>query len=166
MALIAVVGALTWGNIESDPHPLPAGTKATKILILKSSRKLLLYRGDALLKTYHVSLGGVPVGAKEHEGDLKTPEGFYTIDYHNDHTSYHHSMHISYPRPDQVMAAKVKGIDPGGAIMIHGIRRGLGWLGAWQRCKDWTFGCVALTNPEVDEVYDAVDDGTPVEIRP
>jgi murein L,D-transpeptidase YafK len=117
-------------------------------------------------KSYKVALGRNPDGAKEKEGDYKTPEGTYTVDSRNTKSSYHLALHISYPNNQDIQRAKQQGVSPGGNIMIHGIRNGFGWFGKFHRCLDWTKGCIAVTNDEIDEIGRLVTDGTPVEIRP
>lgn len=99
------------------------------------------------------------------EGDGKTPEGLYVIDYRNQRSQFHLSLHVSYPRPEQVARAKKKGISPGGMIMIHGLRNGAGFLGRFHRLADWTTGCIAVTNEEIEEIWRVVPDGTSIEIR-
>jgi murein L,D-transpeptidase YafK len=121
---------------------------------------------NKLLKTYRVSLGGDPTGTKQFEGDGKTPEGNYTIDRRNSDSSCHLALHISYPAASDVSRANAVGKSPGGDIMIHGLRNGFGWLGRWHRFRDWTAGCVAVTNAEMDELWRAVPEGTDVVIQP
>jgi len=119
-----------------------------------------------LLKTYVVSLGRHPVGPKEREGDKRTPEGLYTIESHNPRSSFHRALKVSYPSAADRLAAEKRGVAPGGDIMIHGLRNGLGLIGRLQRGLDWTAGCIAVTNPEIEEICRVVPDGTPIEIRP
>lgn len=145
---------------------LPAGTKADKVLILKGARRLVLLREDLPIREYPIALGREPVGPKAQEGDGRTPEGQYVIDYRKPDSAFHRALHISYPTPEQQAAAAAVGIDPGGQIMIHGIRNGQGLMGRWHRMRDWTQGCIALTDAEIEQVWEAVPDGTPVEIRP
>jgi murein L,D-transpeptidase YafK len=140
--------------------------KADKVLILKKAHTLQLLQKGQVIKTYQVALGPHIEGAKQQEGDGKTPEGTYKIDYRNAHSAFYKSLHISYPNPQDIAAAKVRGVSPGGMIMIHGIQNGLGWLGSLHRKADWTNGCIAVTDQEIDEIWSLVPDGTPVEIRP
>jgi murein L,D-transpeptidase YafK len=139
---------------------------ADMVIINKSARTLELKRGNTLLKRYQVSLGRNPIGPKEMEGNNKTPEGKYFIDVHKENSGYHRALHLSYPNDLQKRNAAIRGVEPGGAIMIHGLPNGLGWLGNLQRQFDWTRGCIALTNAEIEEIYNAVADGTPVIINP
>lgn len=140
--------------------------KADKILIEKGKRKLTLFSNGKKIRTYKVSLGRNPKGRKIKKGDKKTPEGFYKIDSRQRLSRYHLALHISYPnRNDRAHAEKLK-VDPGGNIMIHGIKNGHGWLGKLHRLSDWTQGCIAVTNDEIEEIWDLVPNGTTVEIRP
>lgn len=141
-------------------------TTADKVIIEKKARKLTLYSKGQLIKTYKVALGRKPEGAKEKEGDNKTPEGIYAIDTRNTKSSYHLALHVSYPNPQDIQRAKLQGVSPGGNIMIHGIRNGLGWIGRFHRWLDWTKGCIAVTNDEIDDIGRLVANGTPVEIKP
>jgi murein L,D-transpeptidase YafK len=140
--------------------------QADKILILKSAHTMTLLSGDKVLKTYKIALGTAPVGAKQIEGDHKTPEGNYTIDAKNPQSQFHLSLHISYPSAsDREKAAKMEA-RPGGAIMIHGLAKQFAYLGPLHRQVDWTDGCVAVTNVEIEETWKLVPMGARVEIRP
>lgn len=123
-----------------------------------------LFREGRLLKVYDVSLGGEPVGHKVQEGDQRTPEGIYQIDLKKSDSAFHLALHISYPGPQDIQNANQKGVSPGGAIMIHGVRNGFGWLGRLHLLFDWTAGCVAVMNPEIEELWRVVPVGTEVEI--
>ena len=127
---------------------------------------MTLYHNGEAIRTYRVALGRGGLQAKERAGDDRVPEGTYRIAGRNAHSAFYRALRIGYPTPDQVRSAQARGIDPGGDIMIHGIRNGLGWVGALQHEVDWTKGCVAVTDPEMDEIWRAVPDGTRVEIRP
>lgn len=140
--------------------------KVDKILILKSARKLQLLSGRDVVKEYRVALGHAPTGPKERQGDGRTPEGTYVIDYRNKNSQFHRSLHISYPNAADKARARRLGVNPGGEVFIHGLMNGYGWIGAAHRTKDWTLGCIAVTNEEIDEIWKLVPDGTPVEIRP
>jgi murein L,D-transpeptidase YafK len=119
-----------------------------------------------VLRSYSVSLGAVPRGHKQQEGDERTPEGLYSIDAHNPNSSFHLSLQISYPNELDRARAEEAAVDPGGLIMIHGLPNGLGWLGPLHRLFDWTDGCVAVTSAEMDEIWESVAIGTPVRIEP
>jgi murein L,D-transpeptidase YafK len=127
---------------------------------------MTLLRGGKVLKTYKVALGSAPVGPKRVEGDHKTPEGNYVIDAKNAHSQFHLSLHISYPSEADQQRARDLGQPPGGAIMIHGLAVPFAYLGPLHRQIDWTDGCVAVTNAEIEEIWKLVPVGTKVEIRP
>lgn len=136
------------------------------VLIEKKARRLTLFTNGEVIKTYKIALGGNPVGPKERQGDNKTPEGIYTIDSRNGNSGYHLALHISYPNADDKRRARERGVAPGGDIMIHGIKNGFEALGLSHAEKDWTEGCIAVTNQEMEEIYRFVPNGTIVEIRP
>jgi len=156
--------AFGWAHAGDDP--LPEGTRADRVLVRKSARKLELYRGTELLRSYRVSLGKNPIGHKQREGDGRTPEGHYVLDYHKLDSAFHRALHISYPSPADVASARAHNVSPGGLIMVHGLRNGLGFLGRMHRLTDWTDGCVAVTNEEIEEIARVVPDGTPIDITP
>jgi murein L,D-transpeptidase YafK len=147
-------------------HPLPPGTTIDRIVVEKATRKLSIFRDSKQIKTYRIALGRNPVGAKQAEGDMKTPEGIYKIDGRNAQSSFHLALHISYPSDNDNTRAAESGVSAGFDIMIHGIRNGLGWMGALHRWKDWTVGCIALTDEEIEELWRVTPDGTTIEIRP
>jgi len=136
------------------------------IIVLKSEHIMRLYSHDKLIKEYHVALGLNPVGPKRRKGDDKTPEGSYTIDLKNPHSQFHLSLRVSYPNAQDRERARRQGVDPGGSIMIHGLPRQFAYLGTRHREYDWTWGCVAVTNPEIEEIWSLVQVGTKIEIRP
>ncbi len=125
---------------------------------------MTLMHGAHVLKTYKVALGAEPVGAKQREGDHKTPEGIYVIDSRNSASRFHLSLHISYPSPADRERAHKLGVAPGGAIMIHGLEPKYAYLGSLHRQTDWTDGCIAVTNAEIEEIWRLVPVGTPVEV--
>jgi murein L,D-transpeptidase YafK len=139
---------------------------ADLVYIEKKARRLTLFRKGKPIRTYRVALGFEPVGKKTTEGDGKTPEGRYVIDRRKPNSSFHRALHISYPNADDRRQAAARGVSPGGDIMIHGLMNGMGWIGKAHRARDWTLGCIALTNDEIDEVWRMAPDGTPVEIVP
>jgi murein L,D-transpeptidase YafK len=126
---------------------------------------MTLFADGKPLATYKVALGKGNGQAKEREGDHETPEGFYIIDSKNAQSRFHRALHISYPNADDRKHAQTANVNPGGLIMIHGIQNGLGWLGSLQHTIDWTDGCIAVTDSEIDEIWKLVPIGTPVEIR-
>jgi tetratricopeptide (TPR) repeat protein len=139
---------------------------ADKILVEKKERRLTLISKGKLLKIYKIALGGDPNGPKERQGDNKTPEGTYLIDSRNKDSRYHLSLHISYPNEKDKKRAKELGVSPGGDIMIHGIKNGFSWVGGSHAEVDWTNGCIAVTDEEIEEIDRLAPNGTIVEIRP
>jgi tetratricopeptide (TPR) repeat protein len=137
-----------------------------KILVEKRARQLKLISRGEVIKTYRIALGGNPDGPKERQGDNKTPEGLYSIDAKNWESRYHLSLHISYPNERDRQRANELGGPPGGDIMIHGIKNGFAWVGNAHTEVDWTRGCIAVTDEEIEEIDKLVPIGTPVEIRP
>ncbi|PYU91915.1 MAG: hypothetical protein DMG25_13380 [Acidobacteria bacterium] len=144
----------------------PSSLQADKVVVAKGQRVLVLMSKENVLKTYHVALGKQPKGPKMREGDGKTPEGHYVIDRRNAKSRFHLALHISYPSVADVQNARKLGVSPGGDIMIHGLPSGWGWMGALHTKWDWTDGCIAVTNAEIEEIWRAVPNGTPIEIRP
>ena len=137
-----------------------------RILIEKSTRRLTLISQGEVLKSYKIALGGNPIGPKERQGDNKTPEGTYVIDARNRDSRFYLSLHISYPNERDKKRAKELGVSPGGDIMIHGIKNGFSWVGDAHTGVDWTKGCIAVTDQEIEEIDKLAPNGTIVEIRP
>lgn len=154
------------GRFGSGTAPAMAAVEqqADKIIVRKGDRELQLLRGDEVLRTYRIALGGAPEGHKLQEGDQKTPVGNYVIDWRNPRSMAHLSLHISYPNEQDVLRAKEANVAPGGNIMIHGLANGWGALGAIHHLWDWTDGCVAVTNSEMQEIWSLVPNGTPIMI--
>lgn len=152
--------------VHNQLTALSSTQQADRIVIEKSKRSMVLMNGNTVLKTYKVALGASPVGAKEREGDHKTPEGSYLIDSKNAHSQFHLSLHISYPDVAAREHARKLGVSPGGDIMIHGLPDRYAFLGAAHRKIDWTDGCIAVTNQEIEEIWKLVPIGTKVEIKP
>jgi murein L,D-transpeptidase YafK len=140
--------------------------KIDLVVVEKAKRVMTLYVKKKPFKTYRIALGGNPVGHKEQEGDSRTPEGRYVIDAKNPKSSFHLSLHISYPDRRDRAAARRKGVSPGGAIMIHGTPEYMSSLRAAGIFSDWTAGCIAVTNAEIEEIYRIVPTGTPIVIKP
>ncbi|MBD3315556.1 MAG: L,D-transpeptidase family protein [Chitinivibrionales bacterium] len=139
---------------------------ADRILVKKSERLLYLMSGDTLVKSYPIALGRNPLGPKVHRGDGRTPEGTYRISGRNPHSKFHLSLRVSYPNTRDRARADSLGVSPGGDIMIHGLKNGYGWIGRKHLRRDWTLGCIAVTNQEIEEIWAAVPDGTPITIQP
>lgn len=144
----------------------PAILHADHVVVLKKERSLELLSRGKVIKTYKVALGGDPVGPKTRQGDHKTPEGLYVLDSRNAHSQFYKSIHISYPSGHDRSLARQKGVSPGGDVFVHGLPNGFGAVGAAHRLRDWTDGCIAVTNEEMDEIWRVVADGTQIEIRP
>jgi murein L,D-transpeptidase YafK len=150
--------------LPSQPPTIPA--RVDSILILKKDHLLELISGGKVIGTYHVDLGQGGLAPKQKENDARTPEGHYVIDIRNAASHYHKALHISYPNAEDRLRAQRMGVLPGGAIMIHGLPNGKGYIGAAHRLYDWTLGCIALTDSEIDEIWTMTPVGTPVEFRP
>lgn len=147
-------------------HKLPSNSKIDSLIVYKSKRELLAFSKGKIVKVYKISLGGNPTGKKEFEGDKKTPEGTYFINGKNDKSGYYKNLGISYPNKQELEFAKSKSKSAGGDVKIHGLRNGLGIIGKFHRWFDWTLGCIAVTNDEMEELYNAVPTGTKIEIKP
>jgi len=141
-----------------------ARPQADRIVVVKSTRTMTLFNGGQVLKTYKVALGGAPVGPKRIQGDHKTPEGNYIITSRNEHSQFHLALRISYPSAADRARARTLRASPGGDIMIHGLPNG--YADARYTRTDWTDGCIAVTNAEIEEIWRLVPVGTRVEIRP
>lgn len=161
-ALLLILAPLAIANASQTL----SGKSVDKVLVLKSERKLqLLHRGE-VLRSYRVSLGKQPRGPKYREGDNRTPEGFYWIDWRKTSDNYNLSMHISYPNARDRAAATAKGLAPGGMIMLHGTPVDAEYPEWYFHTLDWTNGCIAMKNSDMQEIWELVRDGTLIEIRP
>jgi len=163
LPLLIAIGILSASpGLAAPAQPLG---KADLIVVLKQKRELLLIRGHRILRRYAVALGLHPAGAKHWQGDGRTPEGTYVIDGRVPGSGYHLALHISYPGPDDQARASAAHRSAGGDIMIHGMPN---WYDdvTMEMAPDWTKGCIAVSNDAIEEIWDAVDDGTPIEIRP
>lgn len=143
-----------------------ANEAADRVVVNKSKRELLLFWRGRVIRSYRIALGRSPVGAKQRQGDEKTPEGEYFISGRNAKSAFHRSLRISYPNAADQARARREKTDPGGDIMIHGLPNGQGWIGAAHRLADWTQGCIAVTNEGIEEIWRLVADGTPIQINP
>lgn len=169
LALLAALGLLTASlfmpNERFDlPPPPPLTGQVDRIVIEKAARRMQLYQGDTVVRTYRIALGFTPEGDKERQGDGKTPEGEFKIDRRNGSSAFHLSVGLNYPRPEDVQRAAEGGYDPGGDIFIHGQPNALSE--GFKLRGDWTAGCIAVTNSEMREIWAVTPIGTPVEIRP
>jgi murein L,D-transpeptidase YafK len=161
--IVMTVAALSWANWPTEP--IAPGVKIDRIVVLKRDRRMMLYSDSVLIKTYAISLGRAPVGAKQREGDKRTPEGNYVIAEHKRDSLYHRALRTSYPSQEDAEHARAAGYSPGSDIMIHGMRNGLGFIGRFHLLSDWTAGCIAVTNADIDEIFQHVDDGAAIEIK-
>lgn len=162
--IILFVSSVIYYFIPSDK--LPPDKKIDKIVVIKGKRIMEIYSGNQVIKTYAIALGRNPNGDKESEGDKRTPEGDYQINDKNPHSSFHKNLGVSYPNQKDIEDARNKNLKPGGEIKIHGLRNGIGFIGKFHRIMDWTAGCIAVTNDEIDELYERVEIGTPIIIKP
>jgi hypothetical protein len=139
---------------------------ADSIVVEKGAHVLTLFRGGAPVVKYRVALGQNPLGHKEQAGDKRTPEGLYHIEARNPNSRFHRGLRVSYPNAADVAAARRLGVPTGGDIMLHGLPNGQGAVGAAHSEYDWTNGCVAVTNEEIEELWESVPVGTPIRILP
>ncbi|WP_316955660.1 murein L,D-transpeptidase family protein [Teredinibacter sp. KSP-S5-2] len=140
--------------------------EVTLVKVDKSLNTMYIINGDKIVEKFHVVFGKNPVGHKQQEGDQRTPEGRYFLDYKKEDSSFYRAMHISYPNKKDKENAKKNGVSPGGLIMIHGQKNGFGWLSYITQKFNWTDGCIALSNKEMDTFMELVKVGTPIEIDP
>ena len=140
--------------------------RADLVMVKKSINRLYLIRGGKIFRTYHIVLGSHPKGPKQRQGDGRTPEGRYILDYKNAHSRFYKSIHISYPNKADRERGREAHVNPGGSIMIHGQKNGWEWASFIVQHFNWTDGCIAVTNRDMDEIWEAVKVGTPIEIRP
>ena len=145
---------------------LLTSAKADRVVVLKTQRKMILMQGDLVLRVYRIALGRHPLGPKHQEGDARTPEGAYTLDFKLPDSEFYKAIRVSYPNQQDITYAQVHGLDPGGKIMIHGLPNKMSAARVGHPMIDWTQGCIAVTNSEMDEIWAMVDPGTPIEIHP
>jgi murein L,D-transpeptidase YafK len=159
--LLLAVLLLLQGGLLAGGFPT-----ADKVVVDKSDRKLHLLRSGEIFRSFDIALGIRPVGDKEHEGDFRTPEGRYLLDARNPDSEYFLSIHVSYPNRQDIREARAKGMDPGGAIMIHGQPNEPSRSETYYRTQDWTNGCIAVSNSDMIDIWLMTGDNTPIEIRP
>jgi murein L,D-transpeptidase YafK len=157
-----IYGLLSVLTLSALASPQPT---VDRVLVLKKEHRLLLLSGDQIVKAYAVALGSGGLAPKQRQGDDRTPEGFYRIDYRNPASRFHLALHISYPDQTDRERARKRGVSPGGDIMIHGLGSEFKSLGTKHYSYDWTAGCIAVTDSEIEEIWQLVPDRTPVEIR-
>jgi murein L,D-transpeptidase YafK len=146
--------------------PALASTTADRVVVDKSERRLYLYQGEEVLRSYEIALGKNPVGHKQRRGDKRTPEGKYTLDWRNPQSRFYRAIHVSYPNERDRRRAAAKGVHPGGEIMIHGVPNRYRDGQEFFVGRDWTEGCIAVTNDDMTEIWALVADNTPIEIHP
>ena len=165
-AVQSIIGMIVVALVFAGPVCANDDVKVDKVLVKKSERLMYLMSGDRILRSYIVSLGKNPRGPKQQKGDKKTPEGIYILDRRNAKSKYYKSIHISYPNEEDRRRAAAKGVDPGGDIVLHGLPTN-SENEAWDFIeRDWTDGCIAVTNVEMEEIWNLVKDNTPIEIVP
>lgn len=162
----SIVLFITLLNNPVQAAELVSSVKADFILVEKAERRLTLFAKDKKIRTYKIALGRKPDGPKFEEGDQRTPEGSYIIDARNPDSKFHLSLHISYPNEIDSELAFMAGLISGGSIMIHGAGEEYEWMGKFHSVRDWTDGCIAVTNDEIEEIWNLVPVGTPIKIRP
>ncbi len=158
-ALATELAMLESGDIEKV-------SQVSEVLVKKQERRLYLLAGDEVIRSYRIGLGDNPSGHKLYEGDERTPEGEYTLDWRNSESDFYKSIHISYPNEKDRELASAWGLNPGGSIMIHGLPNDAEGMEFAYRGLDWTDGCIAVSNKEIDEIWQLVADGTPIRILP
>lgn len=169
--LAVLIGLLSLAGNPVTASELPLGAMAdtpevSEVLVRKEERRLYLLSGEQVVRSYRIGLGDNPSGHKLYEGDERTPEGEYVLDWRNSNSDFYKSIHISYPNKQDRELASAWGLDPGGSIMIHGLPNEAGDMGFAFLGLDWTDGCIAVSNEEMDEIWQLVADGTPIRIVP
>ncbi|MDN3398334.1 L,D-transpeptidase family protein [Psychrobacter sp. APC 3426] len=164
LAIMTSTSAIAAEGVSENKQAMLNNIVIDKVFVDKSARTLQLLSDNTVIKSYHIALGGNPVGHKQQQGDKRTPTGSYTLDYKNEKSKFYRSIHVSYPNTTDKARAKSRGVSAGGDIMIHGQKNGFGALGLLNQQRDWTEGCIAVTNDEMDEIMAAVKVGTPIEI--
>ena len=154
------------GSLAASFSSAAEAEKVDLVRVDKSDRRMELVAKGKVLRSYGIALGANPVGHKQQQGDERTPEGRYVLDWRNANSCCMRSLHISYPNAADKVAARHLGADPGGMIMIHGQPNGFGWWGWLMQWFDWTDGCIAVNDQDMREIWDMVSDGTPIEIDP
>lgn len=166
IGLPVCVAAMASIFMERSEQPADQMPRITRVQLDKSDRALKLLDGERVVRTYPVALGFSPSWHKQQEGDGRTPEGNYVLDWRNAKSGYYRSIHVSYPNEADRSAAQARRVDPGGNIMIHGQPNGFGALSPFLQMRDWTHGCIAVTNEHMAEIWEMVENGTPIEINP
>ena len=142
------------------------GVVVDRVVVYKQERRLVLLSQGKEFRSYRVALGGGPKGPKTRQGDHRTPEGLYVLDSRNSTSHFYKAFHISYPNSKEIVSARRLGLNPGGEIMLHGLPKEYAFVGKAHSLRDWTDGCIAVSNEEMDEIWKLVHVGTPIEIKP
>ena len=161
-----VLAGLAWPVPATAQLPRAEPVKADLVIVRKKDRTLELRRAGRIIKAFPIALGPSPAGPKRKEGDGRTPEGVYTLDWRNSNSQFYRAIHISYPRDDDQLHAVRWGVSPGGLIMLHGLPNGVSAARVGHPWNDWTNGCIAVTNEEMDQIWSMVEDGTTIIIYP
>jgi murein L,D-transpeptidase YafK len=165
--IIPVILYIVWYiRTPYDTKPVSDDIRIDQIVVEKSNNELKVYSKGKYIKSYRVSFGFKPIGHKQFEGDGKTPEGIYTINDKNPNSGFHLNLGISYPNEQDTEFARLQNKSPGGDIKIHGLKNRFGWVGNLHRLGNWTNGCIAVNNSEMEELYDHVEIGATIEIKP
>ena len=151
------------GQVEDIYMP---SVQADLVVVEKSARLLTLFKDRKPIRSYKIALGRSPKGAKVRQGDRRTPEGFYTIDGRNPKSRFHLSLHVSYPNARDLEIAELLSVHAGNGIAIHGVSEDYEWMGRYHASLNWTDGCIAVTNEEIEEIWQLVPDGTEIHIKP
>ena len=157
---------IVWNGPISGNDLTPNYDQADQALIIKSERKLYLYKAGKVLQDFDIALGLVPKGPKERSGDFRTPEGHYYLETKNSNSNYFLSIKISYPNEQDIAKARAQGVDPGGQIMIHGQPNESKYSALRAQGLDWTDGCIAVSNSDMVDIWLMIEDKIPIEIRP
>tara|TARA_R110000737_G_scaffold237805_1_gene250117 strand:+ start:209 stop:736 length:528 start_codon:yes stop_codon:yes gene_type:complete len=166
VAIAMMFGAAPAAVAAGDQTAMFTPFQVDRVVVLKSERKLVLMSGDYVMRVYQVALGRYPAGHKKRQGDARTPEGEYTLDYKLENSAFHKAIRVSYPNSRDRARAIAAGEDPGGKIMIHGLPNKMTAKRVGHPAIDWTQGCIAVTNEEIEEIWKMVQIGTPIEIHP
>lgn len=166
VTLLSLLPTLFSAATSADERFAPvAALKADLVQVDKSKRRMYLLEQGRVIREFRIALGKSPKGHKVQEGDQRTPEGRYYLDYVSEQSGFYRSMNISYPNQQDLRRAESMGVNPGGAIKIHGLKQGFDGRPEYIQSFDWTNGCIALTNREMDEFLSLVDSGTPIDIE-
>ena len=164
MPIVVVLAVTAWAHLPA--RSLPHDARIDEVVVHKADRRIELLEGDRVVARYRIALGRQPVGPKRELGDGRTPEGRYIIDFHKPDSDFHRALHVSYPSERDIAEADRRRTVAGGAIMVHGTKPELEKYGRFHAFFDWTDGCIAVTNSEIDQIYRVVRDGTPIRIQP